>query len=161
MYLFNTKFFCTEAKFSIVELERMRQHPGQDMDIYMRRFHERAIDCCDPAAEEILVDICLRGMMEEYHKFLENLSFSSLSRLMEAAMRTNESVRRTSRSSNGASRPSPTVRPQSRKRPIVATLKEGKGSRPSSSKRPSFDKKEPRQFPILPLFPCGAKKAIA
>lgn len=26
--------------------------------------HERALECCDPVAEEMLVDVCLRGMME-------------------------------------------------------------------------------------------------
>lgn len=50
----------------------------------MRRFHEKAIDCCDLVGKEAIINICLHGMAEEYKIFLENLSFL-LSKLMEAA----------------------------------------------------------------------------
>lgn len=95
MSLFNTKFFGAEAKFSPVELGRTREYLVEDLDLYMRRFHERAIICYDPVAEEALFDVCLHGVIQEYHVFLENLSFPSFSKLMDVARRTNESIRRT------------------------------------------------------------------
>lgn len=102
----------------------------------------------------------LHGMLEEYRVFLENLPFPSFSRLRESARRTNESVRRTSKSSS-INRPNPLARLASRKRSIIATLEKGKEVRPLSSKRPSFNKKESWQHLVLPAFPCGTKKATA
>lgn len=43
------------------------------------------------------------GKTEEYRVFLENLSFPSFSKLMEAAKRTNESVHKSSRFNTTAS----------------------------------------------------------
>lgn len=43
----------------------------------------KALDCYDPIDEEVLVKVCVPAMFDEYH--VENLSFSSFSRLMEAA----------------------------------------------------------------------------
>lgn len=60
-----TKFFCAEVKFSFVELDRTRQHPDDDLDMYLRRFHERALKCYDLVSEEVLVNVCLRGMLEK------------------------------------------------------------------------------------------------
>lgn len=46
-------------------------------------------------AKDIFVDICLHGMMEDYHVHLENLFFcSSFLWLMKSVRRMNESVRR-------------------------------------------------------------------
>lgn len=84
-----------KAKFSLAELGRTRQHPGEDLDMYVRRLHERALDYYDLVAGEVLVEVCLHSMMEEYSLFLESLSFSFISKLMEATRCTNESVRRT------------------------------------------------------------------
>lgn len=61
----------------------------------MRRFHKKALDCCDPVDEEVLT-FDFHGMVNEYCVILENLSFSSSSRLMEAIRRSNEFVKRTS-----------------------------------------------------------------
>lgn len=44
--------------------------------------------------EEVLVNVCLHDMIEEYRIFLENMSFSSSCKLMELVRRTNESVLR-------------------------------------------------------------------
>lgn len=54
------------------------------------RFYERPLECCDLLDEEVLVNGCLRDMIEEYRIFLENL--------MEAACCTNETLPKTSRS---------------------------------------------------------------
>lgn len=107
---FNTKFFFTEAKYNFAELGRTRQYAGEDLDPYVKRFHDKALDCVNPVDEEVLVNMCLHGMNDEYRVFLENLMFSSFSNSMEAARRTNESVRRTPK----ASRTFPTARPLSK-----------------------------------------------
>lgn len=48
----------------------------------------------DPVDEDVLVNVCLHGMSDEYRVFLENLMFSSFSKSMEASRHTNESIRR-------------------------------------------------------------------
>lgn len=80
------------------------------------------------------------GMLEESNIFLQNLSFPSDSRLMEVAKHINKSMRRTSKSTY-MNCSNPLVRQARRRRPVIATLEENKGTRPSSSKRPSFNKK--------------------
>lgn len=40
------------------------------MDLYVKRFHERVMDSCDPINEEVLVNVFLHCMVEEYHTFL-------------------------------------------------------------------------------------------
>lgn len=78
------QIFSTKAKISLDELCMMRQHLCEDLDMHVRRFHERAMDCYDQVDGEVFVNVYLYGMMEEHHSFLENLSFSLFSRLMEA-----------------------------------------------------------------------------
>lgn len=47
----------------------------EDLDTNIRRFHDRALDCYDHIEQKMLVDICLCGMIEDYHIFLEILPF--------------------------------------------------------------------------------------
>lgn len=86
----NIKFFLAEAKYTLTELGRTRQYLGEDLNLYVKKFHDKALDCVDPVDEEVLVNVGLHGMKNEYRVFLENLMFSSFSKLMEAARRTNE-----------------------------------------------------------------------
>lgn len=65
----------------------MRHYPGEDLDIYLRRFHDQALDCNNPVDEEVLISVCLHGMME-YHIFREESLVAIIFRLMEAARRT-------------------------------------------------------------------------
>lgn len=73
MSLLKTKFLCI-AKFSLAKLGRTRRHPRVDLNAYVMRFHERALDCCNLMAEEVIVDVCFHGMLEEYCIFLEMFS---------------------------------------------------------------------------------------
>lgn len=140
---FNTKFFFAEAKYTLVELGRTRQYAGEGLDLYVKRFHDKALDCVDRVDEEVLVNVCLHGMNDEYLVFLENLTFSSFSKLMEAARRTNESVRRTPK----ANRIFPTTRPFAKRKQAVAAVEADHGSGPSSHKKPTQrpDNREYRQ----------------
>lgn len=49
--------FLERAKFSLAELESTEQFPDKDQDLYVRRFHEKALDCCYPVEEEVLVNV--------------------------------------------------------------------------------------------------------
>lgn len=51
--------------------------------MYVKRFHEKALDCRDQVNEKVLVHFCLQGVDNEYHVFLGNLSFPSFSKLRE------------------------------------------------------------------------------
>lgn len=123
---FNTKFFFAEAKYTLAEWGRTRQYAGEDLDLYVKRFHDKALDCIDPVEEEILVDVCLHGMNDEYRVFLENLTFSSFLKLMETARQTNESVRRTPK----ANRTFPRARPFAKRKQDVSAVE---GNQKSSS----------------------------
>lgn len=46
-----------------------------------------------------------------------------------------------------------------RERPIFVAFNDVKEARPSSSKRPTFEQREPKEYPILPPFPCDTEKA--
>lgn len=62
-----------------VQLENIQEK----MWIYIcQQISWEATDYCDPVDEEVLVNVCLYGMLEEYHIFLGNLPFPSFSRLM-------------------------------------------------------------------------------
>lgn len=41
--LLSTKFLCVEVKFTLVNLGRTCQYPGEDMDAYVKLFHENVI----------------------------------------------------------------------------------------------------------------------
>lgn len=61
---------------------------------------------------------------DDYPVILENLLFSSFSRLIEAMRRTKESMRRTLKP-HSANCPNPMIRPLPRKRPVVAAFEKG------------------------------------
>lgn len=152
---FNTKFFFAEAKYTLAELGRTRQYAGEDLDLYVKRFHDKALEYVDPVDEETLVNVCLHGMSGEYRAFLENLIFSSFSKLMEAARRTNESVRRTL----GANKTFSTSRPFAKRKHAVAAVEVGSSSYKKPTQKP--DKKKNRSYPPLPPFPCDSKKVAS
>lgn len=46
----------------------------EDLDAYVICFRESAFNCYDPVAEDVLVDICLHGVIEDYPVYLKSLS---------------------------------------------------------------------------------------
>lgn len=60
------------------------------MGAYGRRSHDKAQQS---SGKEVLVDVRLHGMTEEYRNFLKNLFFHSFCMLMEATKRKNESLK--------------------------------------------------------------------
>lgn len=90
------------------------------------------MDCCNLVAEDFLVDVYLHDIIQDYRIYLENLSLSSFSRLMEAMRRTKESV----------------PKPQNqlyeicaKKRPIIVTMEKNKAAKASSSKKVPYTRK--------------------
>lgn len=133
----------------------------------MKRFRERALDCSDAVDKETLVDVCLQDMANEYQVYLQNLTFPSFSKLVEAARRTNESVRNPSRPAiNSHSGVAPRSFP--RKRHVIAAIEDGREAKPPRSKKPYFrqgykadNRQGKKSYPVLPTFPYGNKKAVA
>lgn len=128
----NSTFFCTKARFILAE----------DLNFYVRRSREKALEHCDLVYEEMLVDVCFHGMVKKYRVFLENLSFSSFPKLIEPRQRSNESVCRSSKFITSV-KPShaPISRLEPKKRLIFVALNEAKEVRPFSSKRLAFEKR--------------------
>lgn len=87
---FNTKFFFGEAKYTLAELGRTRQYAGDNLDLYLKRFRDKALGYVDPVDEEVLLNIFLHDKNDKYRVFLDNLMFSYFLKLIEAARRTNE-----------------------------------------------------------------------
>lgn len=50
--------FVVKQSFLWAVLGRTRQFPGEDLDLHVRRFQEKALDCCDAVDEETMIDIC-------------------------------------------------------------------------------------------------------
>lgn len=78
----STSYRCSRLSYSMMKpispslTQSRRQRLEGDLDMYVKRFHEKALDYYDPVAKEVLVNVCLHGVFEEYRIFLENLSFS-------------------------------------------------------------------------------------
>lgn len=62
--------------------------------MYVKRSHERALDCCDSIYKETLFGVCLYEIQEKYREDLKNLTFTFYAQLIEAVRRTNESVKK-------------------------------------------------------------------
>lgn len=76
--LFHTKFSCDKDTFILVEISKTPQYLGKDLDVSIKHFHEKALGCCDPVVEHVLVEVYLQIMIEDYRVYVENLSFSLL-----------------------------------------------------------------------------------
>lgn len=77
-----------KQSFTLAELGHTWHYPSENLDLDIKRFHERALDCY-AVNEEIMVDVRLHGMADKYRVFLENLKFPPFSKLMDADRRTN------------------------------------------------------------------------
>lgn len=110
----------------------------------------------DPVNEDVFVNVCLHGLLKEYHSLLENLSFPSFSSLMEVPRNINKSMAQTSKPSF-ASHLNLIIRTP-RKRPIVIAFEKDQGTSSLSSKGLSY-KHERKTFPVLPRCPFVMKKA--
>lgn len=55
----------------MLEHSQMNQYPGVDLDVYVKRFNEKALDGYDPVAKDVLVDIFLHKMIEDYQIYPE------------------------------------------------------------------------------------------
>lgn len=86
----------------------------------------------------------------------ENL-FPSFLKSVDPSLHTNESARRVLRS-NQLSDPSKLLCSNQSRRPMVASLVKDRGTWPSSSKRPSFKKKEFKDYPVLHPSPVERRK---
>lgn len=91
-------------------------------------------------AEDVLVDVCLHGITDEYHG-------------MEVARTRDECIKRIVRSSAA-------IRPSLKKRPLVAAAKNNGGTRDSNSKKGAYNRKgnKSRKIPPLPTFPYVSRR---
>lgn len=72
--VFIIKFFCGDAKFTLAVLGHTRQSSGEDLDLYVRRFHERAPDCCVVVNEKLrLIFSCMVWLTNIVHGISEDL----------------------------------------------------------------------------------------
>lgn len=60
----------------------------------MKIFLQKALDYCDPTEKDVLVDVYIRCMLEDYGIYMANLSISSFFQVNGAMRGTNEFVER-------------------------------------------------------------------
>lgn len=125
-----TKFSYAEAKSTLAWLGRTSQHSDEDLDVNLKYFHEKELDCCNPVADDAMVDVCLNGIIECYRV----LSFSSFFRLLEVERRRNESIKRTVKSDAA-------IGTMLKNRLTMATIKKSKRAKGSNSKKISHYKR--------------------
>ena len=58
---------------TLSDLQQERQRISEGLLDYICRFRDLSLICYNPVEEERLVDICITGMLYEYHPYLENL----------------------------------------------------------------------------------------
>lgn len=92
-------------------------------------------------------------MMEGCWVYMKNLTFSSFSRLMEVARRTNEIFRRTSRSNR--------LLDLHQKEINNRGCRKKNGAKACSSQKVLIGKKETRLYLVLSHFLCRAKRVEA
>lgn len=111
-----TSFCC-----SIPNYFMLKQHfswAPLNMPIFSGGLHEKVLDCRDLV--DVLVDVDLHRMTEDYRIYIENLSFSSFSKLMGVS--EEQSAKRNSRSSS-------LIRSTLKKRICLQPLRKAKGLR--------------------------------
>lgn len=59
----STPNFCPKMNFTLAEPGRTRQHPSEDLDSYVKRYHEKALDFRVPMVEDVLVDVSFHGII--------------------------------------------------------------------------------------------------
>lgn len=54
--MFIAQIFCTEPKLSLADLDRVFQCLGEDLDKYVKRIHNKALDCYFLVEERMLLE---------------------------------------------------------------------------------------------------------
>ena len=101
------KFFALVEKLTLLDLQQEKQRISEVLLGYIHRFRDLSLICYDPVKEKRLVDICISGMLYEYHLYIENLQIPSFTRLVEASRSTSMSVRKSSKSSTSQTTSAP------------------------------------------------------
>lgn len=132
--LFKSKFFCANSKFSLAKLGHICQRPREDLDTYMKRFHDRALDCYDPVEEKMLVDVLSPRYDRGIPHFLREIVFLLLFQVNGSYLSHQRVNIFASRSSTNSS---------SWKRSLIATLEKGERVRSSKPRKPTQDRRGP------------------
>ena len=82
------KFFALVEKLTLSDLQQEKQRISEVLLGYIHRFRDHSLICYDPVEEKRLVDICIAGMLYEYHLYIENLQIPSFTRLVETSRKT-------------------------------------------------------------------------
>ena len=146
------KLFALEEKLTLSNLQHEKQRVSEGLLLYLRRFRDLSLLCCDPVEEERLVDDCIVGMLYEYRSYFY-LQISTFTRLIEAERRTSASIRKLSKgsTSQAVSAPRQPWRKENKKVEVVMT---------EEPKKVAKGKKRDRGGMPSP-FTCPLKSCIA
>lgn len=104
-------------------------------------------DYYDPVREDVLVNLGIHKMIEDYRIYLENLSFLPSWKLRGEPMSPCKRPWYPARRSN--------LRPG---KVYDRAIEKSKGNKDSNSKKMSYNKRETRCFPVLPPLFCRLKR---
>jgi hypothetical protein len=140
--LFCGKYFQAEEKITLFNLHTTKQAGGEDLLLYIYRFHDISLDCYANYEEGELVGVCIDNMLPEFQAHLENLDISRFAQLLQKARKTALSVK------PHAEKPK-----EKKSQPQVLTVSTVSNKRKKSSKR-SFEEPPP---PV----PCTLEEMMA
>ena len=71
----------------------VRQRPGEDPVLFIKRFEDVSLDCYRDHEEKELVETCISNMLFNYRLNLENLCIAQFADLLQRTRRTTQTMR--------------------------------------------------------------------
>lgn len=137
---FNAKFFCTEAKFILVELRRICQLQCEDLDAYLWRFHKESwivvIHWLKMFSLMSTCTLCWRNILYTWRIYLASLS------CVWWRLRGGRSI------SKETMKHKPAIRRSMKRRCQIVVVERNEGSRGFSSKSDHIKAIMGQNFPL-------------
>ena len=80
---FCEKYYFSEDKVTFQSLQTVRQRPGKDLVLFIKRFKNVSLDCYGNHKEKELVETCISNMLFDYRLNLKNLCITQFPDLLQ------------------------------------------------------------------------------
>ena len=87
MERFCEKYYFGEDKVTFQSLQMIRQRPGEDPVLFIKRFKDVSLDCYGDHEEKELVETCISNMLFDYRLNLKNLCITQFADLLQRLKR--------------------------------------------------------------------------
>ena len=83
MERFCEKYYFGEDKVTFQSLQMVRQRPGEDLVLFIKRFKDVSLDCYGDHEEKELLETCISNMLFDYKLNLKNLCITQFADLLQ------------------------------------------------------------------------------